>query len=233
MNKEDFISEVKKLGIDITELQLIMLDKYYNMLIQWNEKINLTAITQKEEVYLKHFYDSLTLSKEYNLDQNISICDVGTGAGFPGIVLKILFPKLKLTLVDSLQKRLNFLKEVITILDLKDVELVHSRMEDYSRKNAEKFDLITSRAVASTKILVEISFKSLKVSGNLILMKSSFEEELYNANNIINKIGGKLINVNKFQLPVENSNRALINIKKIKKTPDKYPRTIDKIKKEL
>ncbi len=233
MNNENFIREVEKLGINITEEQLILLDKYYNALIEWNKKINLTALTKKEDVYLKHFYDSLTLSKEYNLTQNISICDVGTGAGFPGIVLKIIYPNLKLTLIDSLQKRLNFLKEVISILDLKDVELVHSRMEDYSRKNEEKFDLITSRAVASTKILVEISFKSLKVSGNLILMKASFEEELSNANNIIEQIGGKLINVNQFKLPIENSDRALINIEKVKKTPNKYPRTIDKIKKEL
>lgn len=233
MNREGFITEVKELGISITDKQLEQLNKYYKALVEWNKKINLTSITEEKDVYLKHFYDSLTLFKEYDLTKDVSLCDVGTGAGFPGIVLKIVFPNLKITLVDSLQKRLKFLDYVIKLLDLKDVELVHERMEDYSKQNEEKFDIITSRAVAKTKILVEISFKALKISGHLILMKSSFEEELSDAEKIIKDIGGEVINVNTFKLPIENSERALINIKKARKTEAKYPRSIDKIKKLL
>ncbi len=233
MNREEFITEVKELGISITDKQLEQLNKYYKALVGWNKKINLTSITEEKDVYLKHFYDSLTLFKEYDLTKNVSLCDVGTGAGFPGIVLKIVFPNLKITLVDSLQKRLKFLDYVIKLLDLKDVELVHERMEDYSKQNEEKFDIITSRAVAKTKILVEISFKALKISGHLILMKSSFEEELSDAEKIIKDIGGEVIDVNTFKLPIENSERALINIKKVRKTEAKYPRSIDKIKKSL
>ena len=233
MNREEFITAVKELGISITDKQLEQLNKYYKALVEWNKRINLTSITEENDVYLKHFYDSLTLFKEYDLTKDISLCDVGTGAGFPGIVLKIVFPNLKITLVDSLQKRLKFLDYVIKLLNLKDVELVHERMEDYSKQNEEKFDIITSRAVAKTKILVEISFKALKISGHLILMKSSFEEELSDAEKIIKDIGGEVIDVNTFKLPFENSQRALINIKKVRKTEAKYPRSIDKIKKSL
>lgn len=233
MNREEFLTAVKELGISITNKQLEQLNEYHKALVEWNKKINLTSITDEKEVYLKHFYDSLTLFKEYDLTKDISLCDVGTGAGFPGIVLKIVFPNLKITLVDSLQKRLKFLDYVIKLLDLKDVELVHERMEDYSKQNEEKFDIITSRAVAKVKILVEISFKALKISGHLILMKASFEEELSDAEKIIKDIGGKVVDVNTFKLPIENSQRALINIKKLRKTGEKYPRSIDKIKKSL
>lgn len=233
MNREEFLTAVKELGISITDKQLEQLNEYYKALVEWNKKINLTSITEEKDVYLKHFYDSLTLFKEYDLTKDVSLCDVGTGAGFPGVVLKIVFPNLKITLVDSLQKRLKFLDYVIKLLDLKDVELVHERMEDYSKQNEERFDIITSRAVAKTKILVEISFKALKISGHLILMKSSFEEELSDAEKIIRDIGGEVINVNTFKLPIENSQRALINIKKVRKTGTKYPRSIDKIKKSL
>lgn len=233
MNREEFLTAVKELGISITDKQLEQLNEYYKALVEWNKKINLTSITDEKDVYLKHFYDSLTLFKEYDLTKDISLCDVGTGAGFPGIVLKIVFPNLKITLVDSLQKRLNFLDYVIKLLGLKDVELVHERMEYYSKQNEEKFDIITSRAVAKVKILVEISFKALKISGHLILMKASFEEELSDAEKIIKDIGGKVVDVNTFKLPIENSQRALINIKKLRKTGEKYPRSIDKIKKSL
>lgn len=233
MNREEFLTAVKELGICITDKQLEQLNEYYKALVEWNKKINLTSITEEKDVYLKHFYDSLTLFKEYDLTKDVSLCDVGTGAGFPGIVLKIVFPNLKITLVDSLQKRLNFLDYVIKLLGLKDVELVHERMEYYSKQNEEKFDIITSRAVAKVKILVEISFKALKISGHLILMKASFEEELSDAEKIIKDIGGKVVDVNTFKLPIENSQRALINIKKLRKTGEKYPRSIDKIKKSL
>ena len=231
MNKELFIEEVNKLGIDLDKDKLSKLEEFYNLLIEWNEKINLTAITNKEDVYLKHFYDSLTLYKEVDLNKNITLCDVGTGAGFPGIVLKIVFPELKITLIDSLQKRVNYLNEVIKVLGLKDIEAYHYRMEDYSRENPEKFDIITARAVANTKLLCEISVRSLKVGGRIVLMKANVDEELDNIDNMLKELSLEKPTVNKFLLPVENSNRALVSFKKLDKTKDKYPRNIDKIKK--
>ena len=137
MKIDKFIEELKKLGIDITEDKLIKLEKYYNLLVIWNEKMNLTGITEKEEVYLKHFYDSLTIVKAVDLNNFNNLCDVGTGAGFPGMVLKIVFPNLNVTLVDSLNKRLEFLKEVIKELDLKNIEVIHARAEEYALKNRE------------------------------------------------------------------------------------------------
>jgi len=231
MNKEEFLIETKKIGINITEEQISLLDKFYNLLIEWNEKINLTTITDYEEVYLKHFYDSLTLFKEVNLNEDITLCDVGSGAGFPGIVLKICFPNLKITLVDSLQKRVNYLNEIINKLGLKDITAVHSRMEDFSRLNEEKFDLITARAVANMNVLLEISVRALKINGNLVFMKANCEEELKNSNNALEKFSCTLLNVNEFYLPKEESKRTLIKIQKKGKTNSKYPRTIDKIKK--
>ena len=175
MNKEEFLIETKKMGLDITVEQLDLLDRFYNLLIEWNKKINLTTITSYEEVYLKHFFDSLTLYKEVNLNETLYLCDVGTGAGFPGIVLKICFPKLNITLVDSLQKRVNYLNTIIEELNLADIRAYHVRMEDFSKLNEEKFDIITARAVANMNTLLEISIKSLKINGRLILMKANCE----------------------------------------------------------
>lgn len=231
MNKELFIEEVHKLGIELDDDKLSKLEEFYKLLIEWNEKINLTAITNKEDVYLKHFYDSLTLYKEVDLNKNITLCDVGSGAGFPGMVLKIVFPELKITLIDSLQKRVKYLNEVIKALELKDIEAYHYRMEDYSRENPEKFDIITARAVANTKLLCEISVRSLKIGGRIVLMKANVDEELDNIDNMLKELSLEKIGVNKFMLPIENSNRALVSFKKLDKTKDKYPRNIDKIKK--
>lgn len=233
MNKEEFLIETKKIRINITEEQINLLDKFYNLLIEWNEKINLTTITNYEEVYLKHFYDSLTLFKEIDLNEDISLCDVGSGAGFPGIVLKICFPNLRITLVDSLQKRVNYLNKIIKELGLKDIIAIHSRMEDFSRLNEEKFDLITARAVANMNVLLEISVRALKINGNLVLMKANCEEELKKCNNALKKLSCTILNVNEFTLPKENSNRTLIKIVKKGVTDNKYPRQIDKIKKQL
>ncbi|MGN1000792.1 MAG: 16S rRNA (guanine(527)-N(7))-methyltransferase RsmG [Bacilli bacterium] len=233
MNLETFVKETKKLGLNLTEEQLEQLEKFYQMLIYWNEKINLTTITEKEDVYLKHFYDSLTLCKIIDFNKQKFLCDVGTGAGFPGIILKIIFPHLEITLIDSLNKRITFLKNVIQELKMSKIEAIHIRMEDYSKKNIEKFDIITSRAVAKIQVLSEISFQSLKVGGHLILMKSSYVEELENSKEIIPKLNGKINNIITFTLPIENSKRALIDIEKVSSTPKKYPRNIDKIKKSL
>ena len=233
MDEKVFIEELKKINIELTNEQLEQLNKYYEMIIEWNKKINLTRITEKKDVYLKHFYDSLTLTKVVDLNKKISICDVGTGAGFPGIVLKIVYPELEMTLIDSLNKRIVFLQEVIKKLNLKDIIAIHDRMENFSRKNQEVFDVITSRAVARAEILTEISMPSLKVGGHLLLMKASCEEELDNSKGIIEETGGKINRIEKFYLPIEESTRTIVDITKIKKTPSKYPRPIDKIKKSL
>ena len=232
MNKEEFINEVKKLGIEVNEEKMLLLDKYYKLLVEWNEKINLTAITDEKEVYLKHFYDSLTLTKIANLTLDLSICDVGSGAGFPGIVLKIFFPNLKIKLIDSLQKRINYLNLVIEELNLKDISCEHVRMEDYSKENIEKYDYITARAVANLGVLSEISVKSLKINGYLVFMKGKCDEELDKFLNKSKDLGLTFEKKEEFLLPYENSTRTLLSFRKISKTKNKYPRRIDIIKKE-
>ncbi len=232
MNKDEFLEEVKKLVINLDENQLAQLEEFYELLIGWNEKINLTTITDKEEVYLKHFYDSLTLVKSINLDQEIYLCDVGSGAGFPGIVLKICFPKLKIVLIEALQKRVNYLNDVIQKLKLKDIVAIHTRMEDFSKLNEEKFDIITARAVANLNVLLEISVRALKINGQMVFMKANCDEELENSKQVLNKLSCKIVKIDKFKLPKENSNRTIITILKEEKTNDIYPRNIDKIKKK-
>lgn len=233
MKIEEFILELKKINIEITKDQLAQLDRYYNLLVEWNQKLNLTSITKKEEVYLKHFYDSLTIVKAADLNKVNSLCDVGTGAGFPGIVLKIIFPNLNVILIDSLNKRINFLNEIIKKLELDNIKAVHTRMEDYSKENIEKFDIITSRAVAKIQVLSEISFQALKIGGQLVLLKGQCEEEIAASREILKKINGKVKNIIKFQLPIENSNRTIVIIEKVAETPNKYPRLMSKIKKSL
>lgn len=232
MNRELFVEEVKKLGVDIDDTKLELLDKYYNLLIEWNEKINLTTITKMEDVYLKHFYDSLTLVKEIDFSKDIVLCDVGSGAGFPGIVIKIVFPNTKITLVDSLQKRVNYLNSIIEDLGLKDIIAIHSRMEDYSRLNEEKFDYITARAVADLSVISEVSVRSLKTNGSLVFMKANCDEEIEKFIPRAKKLGLIINNINRFELPIEKSVRTLINLKKVAKTDTVYPRRIDIIKKE-
>lgn len=224
MNLERFIEEIEKLGIHVTENQLNQLEKFYELLISWNEKINLTRITKKEDVYLKHFYDSLTLIKAIDLTQNLSLCDVGTGAGFPGIVLKIVFPNLKITLIDSLQKRINYLNEVIKELNLQNIEAIHTRAEDYARKNRETYDIVTARAVANLKAISELCIPMIKENGYFIAMKANATEEIETSKTMIIELGAKLENTIEFILPIENSKRTLIKIKKIRKTNLKYPR---------
>ncbi len=232
MNKDVFLEELEKLNIFLTEEQIKKLDKFYNLLIDWNHKINLTTITIKEEVYLKHFYDSLTIVNIIDLTKKLKVLDVGTGAGFPGIVLKIVFPNLEITLLDSLQKRINYLKEIIKELELDNIEVVCARSEEYTKINREEYDLVISRAVAHLKILSEISFSSVKVGGFLVAMKGICEEEIKESLDIISKLGGKIIEIKEFKLPIEKSQRTLIKIEKIKPTNLKYPRRYSEIKKK-
>ena len=231
MNKEEFINEVKLLGIEVTNDKLNKLEKYYQLLVQWNEKINLTAITNKEEVYLKHFYDSLTLIKSYDFKNNIKVCDIGSGAGFPGLVLKIFFENIDITLVDALNKRINFLNLVIDELNLKNIKTIHQRAEDFSKEHIEEFDIVTSRAVAKLNILNELCIPIVKVDGYFIPMKANIEDELSESLNSIKVLNSTLEDVISFKLPKENSIRNLIKIKKIGKVNNKYPRNFDKIKK--
>ena len=231
MNKELFIKEIKKININLTDNQLQQLEIYYNLLIEENKKYNLTSLTNKEDVYLKHFYDSLTITKIIDLN-NESICDIGTGAGFPGLVLKIFFPNLKVTLLDSTKKKCNFLNLVIEKLNLKDIEVINDRAENYSKKVREKYDIVTSRAVAPLKHLLEYSIPLIKVKGYYIAMKSDITEETKNINNYY-----KLLNINEekrivFKLPLENSLRTLIKYKKNGITNLKYPRKYNEIKKK-
>ena len=230
MNKEEFIVEVKKLGIEVDDNKMNQLDNFYKLLIEWNEKINLTSIVLENDVYLKHFYDSLTLVKSIDLTKDISICDVGSGAGFPGIVLKIFFPNLKIKLIDSLQKRVNYLNIVINELNLKNISAEHFRMEDYSKIHEEEFDYITARAVANLGIISEISVRALKVNGKMVFMKANCEDELDLFLSKCNSLGLVLDNVKRFKLPYEESNRTLVSFSKVNHTKDKYPRRLEIIK---
>ena len=210
MDKDLFIEKTKELGINLTNKQLEDLEKYYNLLISWNEKINLTRIVEKEDVYLKHFYDSLTLIKVIDLNKDLTLCDIGTGAGFPGLVLKICFPNLKITLVDSLQKIIYFLNEVIKELDLKDIKAIHSRAEDIK----DTYDVVTSRAVANLNLLSKYCLPLVKKGGYFIPMKANVDEEIKEATNTIHKLGGKLEKQETFNLPIEGSIRNLLVIRK-------------------
>lgn len=230
MNINEFKEEVEKLGILVTDENISKLEKYADLLKEWNEKINLTAITEKNQVFLKHFYDSLTLIKAIDLSQVHSLCDLGTGAGFPGVVLKIFFPNLKLTLVDALNKRINFLDILIKELDLKDVTLVHARAEEYGRDNREVFDVVTARALSSFPILLEYGIPLLKVNGHLIAMRGFNDSN--DGINALKVLDCKINNVTSFYLPYENSMRTLVDVVKLGKTSLKYPRRYSEIKKK-
>lgn len=209
MNKEEFIKAVKQLKVDLTEEKLEKLNKFYNLLIEWNKKINLTRIEEEEEVYLKHFYDSLTIAKVVDLSEIKTLCDIGTGAGFPGIVLKIFYPNLKITLIDSLQKRVNYLNEIIKDLGLDNIEAIHVRGEDYKGQ----YDVVTSRAVANIEKLLGYTMHLVSPTGIFIAMKGDIEKEL--TPDVKKKIEKKykIEKIEKFLLPKENSNRSLVVIK--------------------
>lgn len=226
MEKEEFFNEMqKKLTIKLSVEQLEKFYSYMSLLLEWNEKMNLTAITEPNEIILKHFVDSLTILNEIN--NNSKVVDVGTGAGFPGIPLSIANESLKITLVDSLNKRLIFLQEVIDKLELKNVEIIHSRAEDFgqNKKYRENFDIATSRAVANLSTLSEYLIPLVKINGKCICMKASdVEEEINQAKNAINVLGGTIEKIEEFKLPESDIGRTIIIINKQKQTPNKYPR---------
>lgn len=230
MNIEEFKKAVKNLGITVTDEEISKLEKYATLLKEWNEKINLTAITDKDQVFLKHFYDSLTIVKIIDLNKLDNLCDLGTGAGFPGIVLKIFFPKLKITLVDALNKRIKFLEVVINELFLSNITLEHARAEEYAKDNRECFDVVTARALSSFPVLLEYGIPLLKVNGHLIAMRGlNDSNEGINALKVLNS---KINDILEFKLPYEDSQRTLIDVLKLDKTSLKYPRRYAEIKKK-
>ena len=231
MTEINFVKELSNLGIEVTEQMLKQFNRYYELLIEWNEKINLTAITEKNDVYLKHFYDSATLVKAIDLNKETSLCDIGTGAGFPGLVLKIMFPNLKVTLIDALEKRINFLNIVIKELDLKDIETIHARSEEYGIKNREIYDVVTARAVANLSVLMEYCVPLVKVGKYFIPMKANISQEINLSQKAIKELEIKQIKKLEFMLPYENSNRTIIVYLKEKATSKKYPRKNAEIKK--
>ena len=230
MNKETFILELDKLGIKLNDTQLNQLHIYYEMLVEWNKVMNLTGITDEEQVYLKHFYDSLTIYKVIDLKKETSLCDVGTGAGFPGLVLKICFPNLKVVLVDALEKRLKFLNAVIDKLELNNIETVHARAEDYARTNREMYDVVTARAVAPLNVLIEYCLTLIKPKKYFVAMKGNISQELETLPRALTKIDGKLIKNESFVLPFEESNRSIVVISKLGNTSNKFPRKYSDIK---
>lgn len=229
MEFESFFKEIKekleKININIEEVQAKKLYKYMNLILEWNEKINLTAITEPKEVILKHFVDSLTILKY--LEKEEKVIDVGTGAGFPGIPLNIMKNDCNYTLLDSLNKRITFLNEVINNLELKNINTIHSRVEEAgkNKKYRESYDIATSRAVASLNILLEYLLPLVKVGGKCICMKASnVEEEIELAKNAIKVLGGEIEKIENITLPDSDMVRNILIIKKVKQTPEKYPR---------
>ena len=225
---------VKKMNYELTEEMLAQFSSYEKLLVEWNEKMNLTAITEHNEVVIKHFADSLFGLKF--IKESSSIIDVGTGAGFPGLPLKIARPDIKLTLLDSLNKRLNFLTEVKNQLGLSDVTCVHSRAEDGAKSGSdlrESFDVATSRAVANLSVLCEYCLPYLKRGGVFLAYKGSdVDEELMNAQNAIETLGGEVTGVYQYNIPDTDINHSVVVITKVRNTPDKYPRLQGKIQKK-
>ncbi len=228
MNPETFRKALESEELPIDSKKMDQYHKYLVLLQEWNEKVNLTAITEEKEVYLKHFYDSLTLAKYVEMkDKSLTLCDVGSGAGFPSIPLKILFPEIEITIVDSLKKRLNFLEILIKELGLTNVHLHHARAEDFGqqKKFRSSFDIVTARAVARLSVLSEFCLPITKEQGVFVAMKGSQgEEELKDAEKAIQTLGGRLDRVENFELPEDAGERTVVLINKVKKTPKKYPR---------
>jgi 16S rRNA (guanine527-N7)-methyltransferase len=227
MKIEQFYEELKEKGIELSSFQLQQFETYYQLLVEWNEKMNLTAITDKEEVYMKHFYDSISAAFYFDFTKPYSICDVGAGAGFPSIPLKICFPELHISIVDSLNKRISFLEHLAHSLELSQTNFYHDRAETFAHKpeHRESYDIVTARAVARMSVLSELCLPLVKQNGLFIAMKAQHaSEEMNIGKKAIHILGGKVENTHHFILPEEESERNIIMIRKVKPTPKKYPR---------
>lgn len=227
----DFNALLSKIDITLSDRQLEQFDIYFKFLVEYNEVVNLTAITDEEEVYIKHFYDSILLSKVIDLNSVNSLCDVGAGAGFPSIPLKILYPNLNVTIVDGLDKRIKFLTLLCQKLDVKGVNLVHGRAEDYAKTHRESFDIVTARAVARFNILNELCIPLVKVGGYFVSLKGKNAQEEIEEGNSLQLLNGEIVKQEEYYLPKEESKRVLILIKHFKECPKKYPRAFASIKK--
>lgn len=227
MNEQQFFDALKEKGIELSTEQMNQFKTYFETLVEWNEKMNLTAITDLESVYLKHFYDSISAAFYVDFNNVTTLCDVGAGAGFPSIPIKICYPHLHITIVDSLNKRIQFLNHLSTELGLTNMNFVHSRAEDFGRNQQyrEQFDLVTARAVARMSVLSELCVPLVKEGGKFVAMKAaSGEDELKDAKKALTTLGVKLRQEFRFLLPVEESDRVIFAFDKVKPTPKKYPR---------
>ncbi|RHW40453.1 16S rRNA (guanine(527)-N(7))-methyltransferase RsmG [Neobacillus notoginsengisoli] len=227
MKAEQFAGLLEERGISLSSAQLSQFETYFETLVEWNEKMNLTAITDREEVYLKHFFDSLSAAFYFDFTGSPSLCDVGAGAGFPSIPLKIAFPELKVTIVDSLNKRITFLNQLSKALELENVHFIHDRAETFGKNPAhrESYDIVTARAVARLSVLSELCLPLVKQGGSFVALKAAnAKEELADAKKAISVLGGKTKEIHTFSLPIEESERTIIVINKEKTTPKKYPR---------
>ncbi len=230
MNLDQFKTELKKLNIKLSPYQLEQLNIYCDFLLEYNKHTNLTAIKNKNDVFLKHFFDCLTILPL--IENNKTLLDIGTGAGFPGLVLAIFMPNLKVTLLDSNNKKINFLSQCLQKLNITNVKLINERAEKYTKDNREQYDYITSRAVANLSILLELGVPALKINGHFIAMKGNANEELEQAKTAMQKLNVKLETIKNFNLPNNEGQRTILNFIKMAPTSLTYPRSYDKIKKK-
>lgn len=227
MKPEDFYKELEQQTIQLTDLQKKQFELYFQLLVEWNQKINLTAITDQQEVYLKHFYDSIApILQQIIPNKAINILDIGAGAGFPSIPMKIIYPELSITIIDSLNKRITFLNELFKQLDLSGVSFYHGRAEDFGQDKQfrGKFDIVTARAVARLQVLSELTIPFLKVGGSLIALKAAAaDEEISQAQTALTTLFSQVVSINDYQLP-NGDPRNITIVQKKKETPNKYPR---------
>lgn len=229
MTKEEFILYCDKLNIKISEELYDKFFTYFEMLVEWNNKFNMTTILEEKDVFLLHFYDSLCLIKAVSLSDNSSLCDFGTGAGFPGLPLAIVYPKINVTLVESNQKKCMFLNAVIDKLNLKNVVVINDRIENYSAKEREKFDIVTCRAVTSIPMIIEMATPLVKVNGLLAPLKSNCEDELVKYSYLEKELGIKLLTKEVYNLPINDAYRVIPVYRKETITQKKYPRSYNSL----
>ncbi|MBR1413682.1 MAG: 16S rRNA (guanine(527)-N(7))-methyltransferase RsmG [Bacilli bacterium] len=232
MNFNLFLEEINKLSITLNEEQQIQIKEYIDELIEYNSHTNLTAIRNYEDILLKHFYDSITLVKAYDFTKEVNVLDIGSGAGFPGLVLKIVFPNIKLTLLDSNNKKTKFLNQIVNNLKLTNIEIINDRAENFIKDNREKFDVVTSRAVAHLRIISELSIPYLKIGGKFLVMKTNSDEELQESISTINYLNSEIEKILEIELPIEHSKRNIIIIKKNKSNGNNVPRNYSQIVKK-
>lgn len=227
MNEQQFIETLRAKGIELSPTQIAQFRKYFELLVEWNKKMNLTAITEEKEVYLKHFYDSISAAFYYDFTKVTTVCDVGAGAGFPSLPIKICYPHLEVTIVDSLNKRITFLNHLSEELGFQNTNFVHARAEEFgqNKKYRETFDVVTARAVARLSVLSELCVPLVKQGGQFVALKAAAgQEELKDATQAIKLLGTTLVDSHEFTLPIEESERTLYVFDKVKNTPKKYPR---------